>query len=219
MTGHRTNPPLPRIYIISSGEEGDDKGKRLLNQLARLPRSLPCMVQIREKKLSAKELLTLALKAREIELPEGTLLLMNERLDLALTADLDGVHLPENACSAKVLRPLAPKLIYGCSVHSLSALRIAEESGADYLLFGPVFDTPSKRVYGAPQGLEKLGAICQKTSLPVFALGGITPKNATLCMAKGAYGIAALSLFQEKIRLAETIEELYLHLNPCVYHP
>jgi len=215
MNGNRTKTAtLPRIYLVSSGEESANKGKILLNQLIRLPRSLPCMVQIREKKLNAKELLTLALKAREIELPEGTLLLMNERLDLALAASLDGVHLPENACSAKLLRPLAPKLIYGCSVHSLSALRIAEETGADYLLFGPVFDTPSKRVYGAPQGLEKLGDLCQATSLPVFALGGITPKNAPLCIAKGAYGIAALSLFQESCRFADTIEELYFNMNP-----
>jgi len=214
MNGNRTKTAnLPRIYLVSSGEEDSDNGKRLLNQLARLPHSLPCMVQIREKALSAQKLLTLALKAKEIELPEGTLLLMNERLDLALAAELDGVHLPENACSVQELRPLAPKLIYGCSVHSLAALRIAEKAGADYLLFGPVFDTPSKRVYGAPQGLEKLGAICQATSLPVFALGGITPKNAHLCRVKGAYGVAALSLFQQKIRFTETIEELNLHLN------
>ncbi len=215
MNSNRTTKTfLPRIYLISSGEESADNNKLLLNQLARLPRSLSCMVQIREKKLSAKELLSLALKAKAIELPEGTLLLMNERLDIALAAGLDGVHLPENACSANRLRPLAPQLIYGCSVHSLSALRIAEEAGADYLLFGPVFDTPSKRVYGAPQGLKKLGALCQQTSLPVFALGGITLKNAPLCMAKGAYGIAALSLFQESCRFVDIIEELYFNMNP-----
>ncbi len=215
MNGNRTkNNHLPRLYLISSGEEMAGSDTLLLNQLALLPRSHPCMVQIREKKLSTKELLTLALKARKIELPEGTFLLMNERVDLALAASLDGVHLPENACSAKVLRTLAPKLIYGCSVHSPSALRVAEEAGADYLLFGPVFDTPSKRIYGAPQGLEKLGALCRATSLPVFALGGITQKNAALCMTKGAYGIAALSLFRDTARLADTIEELYLQLNP-----
>jgi thiamine-phosphate pyrophosphorylase len=215
MNGNQTKKShLPPLCLISSGEDSADKGKLLLNQLVRLPQSLPCMVQIREKKLSTKDLLMLALKAREIQLPAGTLLLVNERVDLALAASLDGVHLPENACSAKVLRTLAPKLIYGCSVHSPAALHIAEEAGADYLLFGPVFDTPSKRIYGAPQGLEKLGELCQATSLPVFALGGITPENVSLCMAKGAYGIAALSLFRDTDRLADTIEELYLHLNP-----
>jgi len=205
--------PLPRLFIVSSGEENTDNGLLLLNQLNLLPRSLPCMIQIREKKLEAKELLTLSVKARAIVLPEGSLLLMNERADIALAAGLDGVHLPENACSAKTIRSFAPGLIYGCSVHSKSALLIAEESGADYLLFGPVFDTPSKRKYGAPQGLEKLGEFCQLTSLPVFALGGITPQNAALCMAEGAYGIAGLSIFQDTAKLAETIEQFYLHLN------
>jgi thiamine-phosphate pyrophosphorylase len=205
---------LPRLYLISSGEERPDNGKLLLNQLNLLPGALPCMVQIREKQLTAKELFSLALKARAITLPEGTLLLMNERADIALAAELDGVHLPENGCSVKTLHTFAPNLIYGCSVHSLSSLRIAEEYGADYLLFGPVFDTPSKRRYGAPQGLEKLQAICRTTSLPVFALGGITPQNTRLCMAQGAYGVAGLSPFQETACFAETIEQFYLNLQP-----
>ncbi len=206
--------PLPRLYLISSGDENADIGTLLLNQLHLLPRSHPCIIQIREKKLTAKKLLILAQQAQAIELPEGTLLLMNERVDLAIAASLDGVHLPENACSVKTMRGIAPGLIYGCSIHSPSALRIAEESGAEYLLFGPVFDTPSKRKYGAPQGLEKLGAICRQTSLPVFALGGVNQKNALLCMAEGAYGIATLSLFRDSARFAQTIEELYLLLNP-----
>ena len=79
MNGNRTkNNHLPRLYLISSGEEMAGSDTLLLNQLALLPRSHPCMVQIREKKLSTKELLTLALKARKIELPEGTFLLMTE---------------------------------------------------------------------------------------------------------------------------------------------
>jgi len=206
--------PLPRLHLISSGKESSDTSTPLLNQLSLLPGSFPCMVQIREKQLNAKELLNLALKARAIKAPEGTLLLINERADIALAAGLDGVHLPESGGSASKLRPFTPGMIYGYSVHSASALRMAEESGADYLLFGPVFDTPSKRRYGAPQGLEKLGALCRSTSLPVFALGGISPMNARFCMDKGAYGIAGISLFQERSRLAEIIEQLYLHLHP-----
>ncbi|MEI7824548.1 MAG: thiamine phosphate synthase [Chlorobiaceae bacterium] len=209
----RKAPPLPRLYLISSGEEHAHNGTLLLNQLNLLPRSLSCMVQIREKQLNAKELLELALQARAMELPEGTLLLMNERADIALAAGFDGVHLPENGCSAKVLRSFAPELLYGCSIHSASALCIAEESGADYLLFGPVFDTPSKRIYGAPQGLKKLGELCGATSLPVFALGGITLQNAASCMAEGAYGVAGLSIFQDTAKFAETFDQFYLQVN------
>lgn len=205
---------LPRLFLISSGEERIDKDSTLLNQLNLLPRSLSCMIQIREKQLDAKALLILAQKARAIALPEGSLLMVNERVDIALAAGLDGVHLPENACSARTLRTFAPDLIYGRSIHSSSAMRIAENNCTDYLVFGPVFETPSKKKFGAPQGLEKLGALCRKTALPVFALGGITPQNASLCLAEGAYGIAALSVFREAGRFVETIEKFYLNLNP-----
>ncbi len=205
--------PLPRIYLISSGEENSDPG-RLIRQLNLLPSFMPYIVQIREKNLEAKQLLTLALQARKIQLPTGSLLLCNERADVALAAGLDGVHLPENACPTDKLQAFASNFIFGCSIHSQKALHIAEQSGADYLLFGPVFDTPSKRKYGAPQGLKKLGEFCRTTSLPVYALGGITPRNAALCMAEGAYGTAGLSIFQDTSRLSETIEQFYRILYP-----
>ncbi len=201
--------PLPRIYLISSGQENHNKETSLLRNLNLIPGSLCCMVQIREKQLNAKRLLTLALKAREIGLPEGTRLLVNERVDIALAARLDGVHLPEKSCFPYQLRPLAPNMIFGCSVHSQESALIAEKSGADYLLFGPIFDTPSKRIYGTPQGLEQLGKLCRATTLPIFAIGGITPENGALCMAEGAYGIAGLSIFQDTFRFVKTLEQFY----------
>jgi thiamine-phosphate pyrophosphorylase len=204
---------LPRLYLISSGQENPDNGI-LLEQLNLLPHTLCCMVQIREKQLNAKQLLTLALKARGCALPDGSMLLVNERVDIALAARLDGVHLPESGCYPDKLRPIAPNMIFGCSVHSPESLHIAEKSGADYLLFGPVFDTPSKRKYGAPQGLKKLGQICQSTTLPVFALGGVTPENGALCMAEGAYGIAGLSIFQDTSQFVDTLEQFYRIVSP-----
>ncbi|MFZ4525042.1 MAG: thiamine phosphate synthase [Chlorobium sp.] len=206
--------PLPHLCLISSGQENPDNGTLLLEQLNLLPRTLPCMVQIREKQLNAKQLLTLALKAKRCTMPDGSMLLVNERVDIALAANLDGVHLPESGCYPDKLRPFAPNMIFGCSVHSPESLHIAEKSGTDYLLFGPVFDTPSKRKYGAPQGLEKLGQICRSTTLPVFALGGITPENGALCMAEGAYGIAGLSIFQDTSRFVDTLEQFYRIVCP-----
>jgi thiamine-phosphate pyrophosphorylase len=210
----KNQPPLPRLYLISNGNGNSDGGALLLEQLHLLTAFLPCIIQIREKKLEAKELMDLALKARAAKSSDKSLLLINERADIALAAGLDGVHLPEKACSAMALRTFAPGLIYGCSVHSALSLRIAEESGADYLLFGPVFDTPSKRKYGPPQGLENLEALCQATSLPVFAVGGINPENAARCIAKGAYGIAGISIFQDTTRFIKTIEQFNIYLNP-----
>ncbi len=185
-----------------------------MTQLSLLPHPFPCIVQIREKQLNTKELLRVALQIKALALSKETIIIINERLDVALAASLDGIHLPESGCTPAILRPLAPKMLFGCSVHSLEALRNAEESGADYLLFGPVFETPSKRAYGPPQGLQLLGRISHSTSLPVFALGGITPENAAYCMAEGAYGIAALSIFQETTRLVDTIERFYNIVTP-----
>jgi thiamine-phosphate pyrophosphorylase len=202
--------PLPRLFLISGGEEEPANDQHnLLEQLKLIPEALSCMVQIREKHLDAKELLKLSLNAASISLPAGTLLLINERADIALAAGLHGVHLPEKSCPPVKLRTFAPDLLIGCSVHSNSSAMIAEDSGADYLLFGPVFDTPSKRKYGSPQGLEKLAQLCRSTSLPVFALGGITPQNASHCMDAGAYGTAGLSIFKPCNCFAENFEQLY----------
>lgn len=201
--------PLPRLFLISSGEEDPVHKPLLLEQLKLLPRSPACMVQIREKHLEAKQLFSLAHKASEMDLPSGTLLLVNERADIALAAGLHGVHLPENSCPPDKLRSFAPKLLIGCSVHSPSSARIAEQSGADYLLFGPVFDTPSKRKYGAPQGLNKLAALCRSTPLPVFAVGGVTPQNAAQCMSEGAYGTAGISIFKPGEGFSEIFEQFY----------
>lgn len=116
---------LPRILLISSGKGDAANETALLPLLNHLPPALPCMVQIREKLLSAGELLTLAFDVSSSNLPKGTLLLINERLDIALLADLDGVHLPENAMPPDALRAVSKKLLIGCSVHStLSALSL-----------------------------------------------------------------------------------------------
>lgn len=204
---HRT--PLPRLFLISSGRETHVDGSLLTEQLKQIPRSMDCMVQIREKQLDAKQLFLLSLKAAAIASSTKIRLLINERADIALAAALQGVHLPEKSCPPDKLRPFAQELIIGCSVHSPESALSAEQSGADYLLFGPVFDTPSKRKYGPPQGVDKLGTICRSTSLPVFAVGGITPKNIQQCKSAGAYGAAGISIFENDARFAANLEQFY----------
>ena len=204
---------LPRLYILSSGESEKDKGALLLEQLKRLPYDRPCMVQIREKSLGMQELLALAVKAASLALPAGTLLLTNKHKDIALAAGLHGVHLPEIESLAERMTDVTSGLLKGCSVHSLSAAKIAENAGADYLLYGPVFDTPSKRIFGLPQGTENLQSICSATTLPVYAIGGITHNNVAECLDAGAYGIAGISAFSEYSQLAENIEHFYRVLS------
>ena len=201
---------LPRICIISSGQEKNKEGTHLSSLFESIPDDANCMVQIREKHLDGLALYNLACLARKKRGTKKVLLLLNERADIAFVSGLDGVHLPEKACSPAALKEGGLEMLFGCSVHSLQSAIEAERSGADYLLFGPVFDTPSKRRYGPPQGIEKLKQVCRLTHLPVYALGGITMETAPFCREMGAYGCAALSLFLDSTLLAGTLEQLNL---------
>jgi thiamine-phosphate pyrophosphorylase len=165
-------------------------------------------IQIREKDLSGEECAALTRKALQ-HAANATLgracptrMLVNDRLDVALSEDAGGVHLGENSLPVGEARRLtnscrpAKDFLIGVSCHSLDDAEAAERSGADYIFFGPVFATPSKAAYGAPQGVARLAEVCRSVSLPVLAIGGVTLENATSCLASGATGIAAIHLFQ-----------------------
>jgi thiamine-phosphate pyrophosphorylase len=159
-------------------------------------------VQIREKDLSAAELTSLVTEALR-RVPAKCRILVNDRLDVAIASGAGGVHLGEQSIpvqEAKRLlrdRRVSPDFLAGVSVHSLAFAQAAEKSGADYLIFGPVFETPSKAAMGTPQGIEKLAQVCAGVSIPVFAIGGINAGNAPQCRAAGAAGIAAIRMFQD----------------------
>jgi len=197
---------LPRLCIISSGTDPDGSGLLIRRQIRMLRPSLPCLVQIREKHLDAATLFRLSLAVKAEAAGRNVAIILNERADIAAAAGLDGVHLRESSCPPDKLISFTGRMLRGKSVHSRESALKAAQSGVDYLIFGPVFDTPSKRRYGAPQGYNALGAVCSSVSIPVFAIGGITPENARLCLSEGAYGIAALSLFTAAGTLPELLE-------------
>jgi thiamine-phosphate pyrophosphorylase len=116
--------------------------------------------------------------------------LVNDRLDVALAAGVDGVHLPANGLPAAGVRPFVKTL--GCSIHSVEDGVKAERDGADFVVFGAVFDTPGKR----PAGLQALRAVTAAVKIPVLAIGGITNENTPAVLEAGAAGIAAIRLFQ-----------------------
>jgi len=157
-------------------------------------------VQIREKDLPARDLLQLA---RDAVQSAGARIVVNDRLDVALAAGAAGVHLGRaSAPAADVVRWCragnAPQgFRIGVSCHSLEEVRDAETAGADYAFFGPVFDTPSKRPFGAPQGITRLGECCRGLGIPVLAIGGVEEENAVSCIRAGAAGVAAIRMFQE----------------------
>ena len=162
-------------------------------------------IQIREKDFSARELAQLSRQVLAAGRGAGTRILINDRLDVALAAGADGVHLgAESLPVAEVVAWCAKRaahFVVGASCHSLAEAQSAEKAGASYLFFGPVFATPSKLAYGPPQGLQRLEEVCRSVKIPVLAIGGVTLENAATCLRAGASGIAAIRLFQESADL------------------
>jgi len=168
------------------------------------------MVQIREKDLAGRELMGLVEQALMLKAASGgTRVVVNDRLDVALAAGADGAHLGTHSLPVEVVRRLAPPpFLLGVSCHSLHEAMAAESGGADYLVLGPVFETPSKLRYGPPLGLEKLRDVTSRISIPVLALGGITLERVRPCLEAGAAGIAGIRVFQDCESVRERVREL-----------
>jgi thiamine-phosphate pyrophosphorylase len=170
-------------------------------------------VQIREKDLPASALASLTRQCLQITAKYSTnragaiRVLVNDRLDVAIAERAHGVHLGEKSLPVAEAKRLVESalrrqhvdepFLIGVSCHSIEAAMAAQRDGADYIFFGPVFSTPSKAAYGEPQGLTKLAEVCRALSIPVLAIGGITPENASSCLQAGAAGLAAIRLFQD----------------------
>jgi thiamine-phosphate pyrophosphorylase len=216
-----------------SAAEFADARETLLEKIAEAAAAGVDWIQIREKDLSGKECSQLTLdalrrfansatqkaswKARRSRAKASAAqarILVNDRLDVALAIQAGGVHLGETSFSPQEARRLVKSLrreknfVIGVSCHSLNAAKAAERGGADYIFFGPVFATPSKAAYGAPQGLERLAEVCRAVSIPVLAIGGITLENFSACFSAGASGIAAIRLFQDAKDVAVVVRAL-----------
>jgi thiamine-phosphate pyrophosphorylase len=186
--------PLPgfRLYVVTDrrvcgGVEG------LTERLVRAAEGLPVgtmAIEVREKDLAASALLDLVCRLREALAPWGVPVLVNDRWDVALAADADGVHLPESGLAPATVRRAWPTAHIGCSTHSVEALAVLR--GADFATFGPVFATPSKLAYGPPQGIERLRTAVAASPVPVHAIGGIDANTARQLRDTGIAGIAVI---------------------------
>ena len=185
----------------------------LLEKIESAARAGVDWVQIRERDLEGRILAELVLEAIR-RVPPGCRILVNDRLDISYATGAGGVHLGEQSlpvADAKRFlreRQAGAKFLVGASVHSVESAQTAERAGPDYVVFGPVFATPSKAGFGEPQGIERLADVCERTRLDVVAIGGITLDNAGACVAAGAKGIAAIRLFQEAEDVKAVVQAL-----------
>lgn len=205
---------LPIIYPITSGTTTpqttpDDPQFSGILRLVRaaVDAEVP-LFQIREKSLHARVLFELVARAAEITRGSRTRLLVNDRSDIARAAGADGVHLTTQSLPAEVVRnTCGAEFLIGVSTHSLADVRAARGAGADFVVFGPVFETESKRVYGEPQGLGKLAEVTRELGeFPVVAIGGITIENVEQCFQAGARGVAAIGMLNDADNMASIVE-------------
>ena len=168
------------------------------------------LVQIREKNLSASVLYQIATSAAGITKGSATQLLINDRSDIAAAAGADGVHLTSLSLPTAVVRKsFGEEFLIGVSTHSLDEAKLARRGGADFVVFGPVFETASKKEYGEALGLTNLATVCAELSpFPVLALGGVEIRNVADCIRAGARGVAAIRMLQPTDRLAEIVAEI-----------
>ncbi len=165
-------------------------------------------IQLRENDLSVKELLNMAVWMRELTREYGANLFINDRIDVALAVEADGVHLGQNSIPAHAVRKISgDKLIIGVSTHSIDEAAEAEKDGADFITLGPIYETLSKLKYGKPIGIDSIRKVKSRVSIPVFAIGGIKLDMVTEVKEAGADRIALISAILAAKNTKETTEE------------
>lgn len=182
----------PRLYLITDRSLFRDD-KDLYNAIRIAFKAGLRTVQLREKDLPARQLLEMASTLQDIASEFRANLFINERVDISMCVKAAGVHLGQSGIPPLAVRKIAGNsLSIGISTHSIQEAVDAESSGADFITYGPIFETPSKIRYGKPVGLASLQEVKNKVSIPVIALGGINLSNAADVISAGADGISMI---------------------------
>jgi len=195
----------PLTYLITKGEAASarfsESSREILSVLELAVEAAISLIQIREKHITTKQLFKLASEAAAVVSGSETKLMVNGRIDVALATGADGVHLPEGGMPVGAIRNICPaQFLIGASVHTLNAAQAAKEGGADFVLFGPVFDSIGK----TGVGLESLANVCKSLDgFPVLAIGGINESTYQSVLKHGARGYAAIRYLNDKNVLRE----------------
>jgi len=206
----------PILYLITRGASTDATTpdsldfEQVIEQVSAAVAAGIDLIQLREKRLTARVLFELASRAAATTRGSSTRLLVNDRADIAAAAGADGVHLTTQSIDPRTTRKtFGENFLIDSSTHSLAEARAAKDGGADFIVFGPVFATVSKEKYGPRVGIEELARVASELEpFPILALGGLNRDNAGECLRAGASGVAGISLFQEPERFAELVRKL-----------
>jgi thiamine-phosphate pyrophosphorylase len=181
-----------RLLVVTDRHQTN--GRPLVSVLTKVLMAGSPAVQLRERDMSAKDLLTVAEEVSRLTLPRSSQLVINDRLDVALSLRGVGVHLRSDSLPVPAARRvIGPDRLLGVSVHSLTEAVQAEKDGADYIVLGPIYATPSKQRYGPPLGLATLEKTVQALRVPVVGIGGVTAARARDMRAAGAFGVAVIN--------------------------
>ncbi len=187
-----SNCSLPRLYLLT--DRHNTSQRPLASVISQAVEAGVRMIQVREKDLDTRQTIELIRKLKPLITQYHGKVLLNDRVDLAIALDADGVHLRSDSLPLPLARRMMGKdKLLGISTHSVKDVQKAEDEGADFVVLGPIYDTPSKQIYGAPLGLHTLEAACRTCRLPIFAIGGMKPEHVHDVMSSGAYGIAVIS--------------------------
>jgi thiamine-phosphate pyrophosphorylase len=199
---------IPELSLYLITDRHQTLGRNLLTVLEEAIRGGVRAVQLREKDLSAKELYALAQEVRKLTEVNGVKLFINDRVDVALAVEADGVHLGQQGLPPQVVRRLIGNKLMGVSTHNLQEAQRAQDSGADFITFGPLFFTPSKAPYGKPVGLHALKEVRRSISIPILGLGGIKKDNVREVLMAGADGISVISAILSAPDVYQAAKEL-----------
>jgi thiamine-phosphate pyrophosphorylase len=186
--------PQPNFNLYLITDRTQTNGRDLLWLLKQALDGGLKAIQLREKDLGGRDLFWLAERVSKLCQSYGSALFVNDRIDIALAVDAAGVQLSKASVPVAIARQLlGTQKTIGLSTHSLAEALEGQRWGADFVLFGPVYFTPSKAAYGPPQGLNRLKELVENISLPVYAVGGIKPENIPQLRQTGVFGIALIS--------------------------
>lgn len=176
-----------QLHVITTGRQSVEE----LVKIAAIIHPYMTMLHVREKTKSAKEVSHLIERLQKAGVPSSKII-VNDRVDIALCTGMKGVQLTHHSLDVAQVRRALPEMMIGCSVHSVSEAQNAEQNGADFIMYGHIYKTASKRD-AKPRGLDQLQRVVDQTILPVIAIGGITLENVRNVIETGASGIAVMS--------------------------